>query len=458
MAARGRVCSGPAFAHAGVKRRPCGSGFYLPYREPQTAAPPVQSFQEQWDTVVTLRKIDTHNFVRATRFTARDINRQIALNLIREHQPISRADLARRMKTGRGMVTALVSELIEEGSIYEGATVDTPRGRRPKMLHIRTRDRLVIAIDVRFSRTYLMLGDFAGTQIALEMFDTIESPEGLVEELSVRVRRLCRTHGREADCQGIGLVVPGMVDRHTGRVLNSPQLGWRDVPIAEMLAAATDLPVYVENAPIACALAQMWMGQRGNGIGDFVYVTVSDGVGAGIVVNGEIVRGHANTAGEFGHIPLNPDGPRCLCGANGCWEAYTSNLATLCRYLGKDASLDQGRRALHGIDLTIPDLISRARTGDERARDAITETGRHLGLGIAMIVNALNPSKIFVGGEITAAWDMIEGAVRAAVSERALTPGSAATPVIPEQIGGYPRLRGALALVAARMFAAPRVA
>jgi len=426
-------------------------------RNPCTAVPPVRSFQEQWDTV-TLRKIDTHDFVRATRFTGRDINRQIALNLIREHQPISRADLARRMKTGRGMVTALVGELIEERSIYEGPKVDAPRGRKPKMLHIRTRDRVVVAVDVRFGRTSLMLGDFAGTEIALEMFDTIESPESLVEELSGRVRRLCRTHGHEADCQGIGLVVPGMVDRRTGRVLNSPQLGWRDVPIAEMLAAATELPVYVENAAIACALAHMWLGQRGNGIGDFVYVTVSDGVGTDIVVNGEVLRGHANTAGEFGHILLQPDGPRCLCGANGCWEAYTSNLATLCRYLCQDTSLGQGCSAPDGIDLTISDLIARARTGDERAREAIAETGRHLGLGIAMIVNALNPSKIFVGGEITAAWDMIEGAVRTAVSERALTQGAAETPVIPEQVGGYPRLHGALALVTAPMFAAPRVA
>ncbi len=100
-----------------------------------------------------MRKIDTRDFRRATRSTSRQVNRQILLNLVREHQPISRADLARRMTLGRGVVTTLVKELLEEGALYEGALGDLPRGRRPMMLHVQTRDRLVVAIDVRFSRT-----------------------------------------------------------------------------------------------------------------------------------------------------------------------------------------------------------------------------------------------------------------------------------------------------------------
>src|SRR3954464_9859000 len=115
-----------------------------------------------------MRKIDTRSFVRATRSTGREINRQILLNLVREHQPISRADLARRMAVGRPRVTALVNELLAEGVLEGGAAVESPRGRRPRMLQVRTADRLVVAADVRFNRTYLMLSDFAGTQIALE--------------------------------------------------------------------------------------------------------------------------------------------------------------------------------------------------------------------------------------------------------------------------------------------------
>lgn len=405
-----------------------------------------------------LRKINTQSFRRATRTTAREINRQIALNLVREHEPISRADVARRLKIGRGVVTSLISELIAEGSIYEGDTADAPRGRKPRMLYIRTRDRLVVSIDVRLSRTYIMLNDFAGTQIALESFETILDPEALTAQLVRRVRQLVESHGAAGRCEGIGLVVPGMVDRRTGHVLHAPQLGWRNVDVRGPLAAGTGLKVYIENAPIACALAQIWLGQKGYSNGDFVYVTVSDGVGAGIVVNGEVVRGHDNTAGEFGHIPIVSDGPECLCGARGCLEVYSSNIATVSRYLKREIETAAPRERLQSMPLTINDVVDRARAGDPEARAALLESARYIGLGLGIIVNSLNPSRIFVGGEITAAWDQLEPTIRAAVRERALTQAAAETPIVPEYVGGLPRLRGATALVAAPMFAAPRVA
>lgn len=407
---------------------------------------------------MSLRKINVRNFTLATRSTSREINRQILLNMVREHQPISRADLSRRLNISRGRVTALVNELLEEGAIYEGATVDTARGRKPQMLHIRTRDRLVVAADVRFSRTWVMLSDFAGTQIAVESFPTRVNPDELVAELAAATGRLLRTYGADGDCEGFGLVVPGMVDQRNGRILNSPQLGWRDVDIRDALAKATGIRVQVENAPIACALAQMWLGQRGGDMADFVYVTVGDGVGAGVVVNGQVVRGYGHTAGEFGHVPLNPLGPRCLCGASGCWEAHTSNLATLSRYLGRELTQADTREVLDETSLTMDELITRARTGDAAALAALDETGRYLGRGLAMIVNALNPARIFIGGEITAGWDLVEKWVRAEIAERALTTAAAATPIIPEQTVSNPRLRGAIALVAAPVFAAPQVA
>ncbi|MEW5926133.1 MAG: ROK family protein [Gemmatimonadota bacterium] len=405
-----------------------------------------------------MRKINTRDFKRATRSTSRDINRKILLNLVREHQPISRADLARRMEVGRGMVTTLANELLADGAIMEGHVGDAPRGRKPTMLYVRTRDRLVVAVDVRFSRTYVMLSDFSGTQLAIESFETVFEPAELVAEIARRVERTVSTYAAKWQVEGVGLVVPGMVDRATGRILNSPQLGWRDVDIRDALEEALELPVQIENAPLACALAHVWL-ERGDAAGDFVYVTVSDGVGAGVVVNGQVVRGAGHTAGEYGHVPLNPDGPRCLCGSRGCWEAYCSNLATLGRYLGgHDLSPAENRELLKRHEVTFSDLVTRARTGDERALDALRVTGRYLGLGLATIVNSMNPSRIVVGGEITAAWDLVADLVRAEVRERALTAAAAATPIIPEQTSTHPRLRGATALIAAPVFAAPQVA
>lgn len=408
-----------------------------------------------------MRRIDPGNFKRATRSTAREINRQIALTLVREHQPISRADLARRMNVSRGAITELIAELIGEGVIVEAETPSVRRagrGRRPTMLHVRTRDRLVVAIDVRFSRTYVMVADFGGRQLAFETFETIVEPGRLIAELAARVGRLLDEHRAFGECEGIGLVVPGMVNTLTGVVLNAPQLGWRNVPVRDALVNATGLPVAIENASLACAQAQMWLATgTGNGVGDFVYVTVGDGIGAGIVVNGQLVRGNAHIAGEFGHLPLDPDGPDCLCGRRGCWETYGSNLATIARYLGRPFSARAARDLMHEVPLTIEELIARAQKGEERAVATLEETGHFIGAGLAMIVNALNPARIFVGGEITAAWERVAPPMRRAIEARALTAPAAATPVIPEQVGGHPRLRGATALVTAPLFAAPVV-
>jgi N-acetylglucosamine repressor len=408
-----------------------------------------------------MRKINTRDFRIATRTTSRDINRHIALNLIREHQPISRADLARRMSMTRGVVSVLVQELIAQGIIFEGATGEAARGRKPTFLHIRTHDRLVVAVDVRFTKTYLMLCDFSGRQLAIETYDTVFSIPEFVKDLAVRIRKLLKRQGLGFTCEGIGLVVPGMVDQRTGRILNAPALGWRSVDIRTKLAAATGLPVHIENSGRASALAQLWL-ERGEATGghNFVYISVSDGVGTGIVVNGELLRGRDHIAGEFGHMPLNLDGPLCMCGASGCWEAYTSNLATLSRYFGWNLSKRSTKRLKDAerSSFTVLDLIARARGGDARAVTALQTSARFLGLGIATIINVVNPDCIYLAGEITTAWDLIENTVREAIAERALTEAATRTPLRVTSTQEYPRLRGAAALIAAPTFAAPRVA
>jgi len=406
-----------------------------------------------------MRRIDPHSFVRATRLTTRHINRQIVLNLVREHQPISRADLARKMRLARGRMTQIVSELIAEGEIFVGPTMQTPRGRRPELLHVRTRDRLVMAVDIRLSRTFLMLGDFAGAPLILESFETVRDPARLMSEVAKCVRAILKKHDRAKRCEGIGLVIPGMVDQSTGTVLNSPQLGWKNVDVRDSLARSTGLPVQIENAPIACALARMWLGEHGVAVPqNFVYVTVSDGGGPGVVANGELVRGHSHTAGEFGHLPIDLEGPICLCGARGCLEAYTSNIATLSRYLGVEFSARSAHDLVRSSGLTVSDVVERAARGERRAIRTLQETGRYLGAGLAAIINALNPGVVFVGGEVTEAWDILQPVIRAAISDRALTPGAAVTPLVIEPADAYPRLRGATALVAARAFAAPKIA
>ena len=394
-----------------------------------------------------MRKINLSDFKVARRSTARDINRQIALNLVRDRQPISRADLARHMNTTRGIVGVLVNELIAEGLVYEGPATNGPSGsmgRKPVFLYVRTRDRLVVAADVRASKIDIMLCDFAGHEIELETIAPVRTPAEFIREFPKHVTTLLARHGAVGDCEGVGVVVPGMVDRDTGRVISAPPLGWKKVAIRDPIAKATGLPVCVESAARACALAQMWLSRDDSAdTHNFIYVSISDGVGAGAVVRGELVRGHNQIAGEFGHIPLSLDGPRCACGANGCWMAYISNPATIARY-GEPS-------------LTVSEIVTRAQAGDAKAIAAIQVTARYLGLGLVAVLHSLDPACVYVGGEIIAAWDLIEPTMRSAIAERALGDEGVKTLILPSQVA-HPRLRGAAALIAAPTFAAPHVA
>jgi predicted NBD/HSP70 family sugar kinase len=395
----------------------------------------------------------------ARRGTSRAINRGIALDLIRTRQPISRADLARLMGTGRGAVTVLVNGLIAEGSVFEGATGEAPRGRKPKFLYLDSRRRCVAAVDLRPTRWSLMVTDIVGEPlVGVTSFPTERDPARCVADISARVRDTLARHPELGSCEGIGVVVPGMVDRTGTRVLFAPRLGWHDVAFQEPLAAQTGLPVVIENSGKSCALAQAW-GARGEPLApaDFVFVSVADGLAVGVVSNGQLLRGQHNAGGEFGHIPLALAGPRCACGAAGCWEAHVSNLATVSRYLGRE--LDSGKPIPPEVAaLTIEDVISRARQGDALAAAALRASAEYLGVGLAAVVNAVDPARIYVSGEITTAWDSLGPVVRAALDERTLEPirGHADIVVVPAQ--AVPRLRGAAALVATPAFATPVVA
>jgi N-acetylglucosamine repressor len=399
------------------------------------------------------------HFRVATRGTSREINRSIVLNLVRAHQPISRADLARIMNVRRGAISRIVNNLIADGAIFEGATGQAVRGRKPTFLYIDSRRRAVVAADIRASETFLMLADLRGNPTTgVVRMPTLRDPRELAPAMAERIKRML-VENREVDaCEGVGVVVPGMVEHSTMRVLHAPTLGWKDVDLHGPLAAATGLPVHIENSGRACALAQAWVVRESTGaLSDVVFVSVSDGVGVGVMIHGELLRGRNNVAGEFGHIPISLDGPRCSCGSNGCWEAYISNRATLARYFGQPLNHDTLASG-ESPQFTIDDLIMRARGRDAKAAGALEVTARYLGLGLGAVVNTFDPSCVYVGGEITRAWDLIEPTVRAAMAERALTAAAAETDVRPVTATEYPRLRGAAALVVAPAYAVRGVA
>jgi N-acetylglucosamine repressor len=404
-----------------------------------------------------MRRISPTAFRIARRGTFREINRQIALNLVRANQPISRADLARLMGVRRGAITRLVDDLLGTGLVVEGAKGESKGGRKPMHLYIETRHRCAMAVDIAASRTSILMTDLLGQPLAdIIEFPTGGSPRALVDELVATVKRL---RGREpgfGEWFGVGVAVSGMVELDSGRLRFSPTLGWRDVDLRGPLEAATGVPVVVENSCKACVLAQVWA-VRGDipEDGPVAFVNVSDGVGVGVAVDGKLLRGTHNLAGEFGHVTMDLSGPLCSCGRRGCWEALVSKRATIARYLGEDPGWT-GTPEPWGT--TVEQMIERARAGEHKALAALRETGRYLGLGFATIVKTVDPQRIYIGGDVTAAWDLIENDVKAALRENTLIGEAAETEIQAVPLGDRPRLRGAAALVSSPAFAAPIVA
>ena len=404
-----------------------------------------------------MRRINPTDFRIAHRGTSREINRQIALNLVRTRQPISRAELARLMGVRRGAISRIVQDLIDTGQVFEGAKGESKRGRKPQHLYIETRQRCVVAVDISASRTLVQVSDPLGHPLLpMAEIETPADPQDVVARLAECITTLLTTHTHVGQCLGVGVAIAGIVDPVRGRLRTAPTLGWRDVDLREPLEDALLLPVSVENSVKACVLAQVWAVRGAEQVeGPVAFVNASDGVGVGIAVDGQLLRGAHNSAGEFGHIPLGIEGPLCACGRIGCWEAYVSVAATLARYLGTDLSWS---RAAERKPVTMSTIVERAAAGEARAIETLEETGAFLGRGLAMVMKAVEPVRIYMSGEITEGWDVALPAVRKAMRDAALIPEAADCEIVIVPLGDHPRLRGAAALVTSPAFAAPVVA
>ena len=251
--------------------------------------------------------------------------------------------------------------------------------------------------------------------------------------------------------EGMGVSLPGRVDRD-GRLVFAPNLRWGTVNLRALLEAAIEMPVAVENAASACALAELWFGRHPESVRNLVAVTISEGIGVGLLMNGQLLRGGDSRAGEFGHVTLDENGPRCPCGNRGCWERYASNSAAVQGYL--DAV--SGGSPRKGAALTFEQLIELTRSGDRHAVATIERMAEFLGLGLAGLITGLSPEVVVIVGEVTGIWDRVGPIVARVVKRRAL-PGTT-TRIVPTDPALQPRLRGAATLVVQEHFGAPNVA
>jgi len=405
-----------------------------------------------------MRKIDLTSFNVATSGTARNINRRIILDLIRTRQPVSRADLARLSGLQRSTVSLITEQLLTEQWITQGALGHLPRGRKPRFLHLNIERAGIIGVNVRPTTTTIALANLNAQFIAHESFPTNENADIFIEDLIRRLQVFIRNHP-ETFLEGIGVSMPGRVDSISKKLVFAPNLGWRDVDLQTPLERATGLVVEIENAANACALAELWFDRRSNGMQDLIAVTVSEGIGTGIITSGQLLRGVNGVAGEFGHVSLNESGPPCKCGNRGCWEMYASNTAAISEYARITSGVNSKKHSVQdennmpGFD----DILHLSEQGDAKAVEVIERIGHYLGVGLSMLISALAPSMIVVIGEITRAWERIEPIIKNVLSAR-LPSSPVLTRIVPAHDNLQPRLRGSMALILQKHFGAPLTA
>jgi predicted NBD/HSP70 family sugar kinase len=389
-----------------------------------------------------VRRINLKKANVARSDTIRYINRQIVLNYVREKEPISRAEISHETELQRSTVSLIVEELKTQGLIYE-IEGESTGGRPPNLLRLRAAGCIAIGVDLGTRQTIVATGDLVGRVLRRETFETDPDLETTVGRIASCIQSFIRS---EPAIEGIGISLPGLVDSEAGTALFIPSFKWRDWPIAEQLRQVTGVPVTVDNDANAAALAELWLGRPEiRDVRDFIFVLVEEGLGTGIIFDGQVYHGKTGGAGEFGHMTIGKGAPvACAAGSNECWEAFASERAALARYAQKSS----GEPAIN-----FKQLIDLAFRDDQIAKDALIETAHYLGLGISNLTKGLSPEAVIMGGEIARAWPLIADELQNTVAQNSICQGLLSAPAFASTLGEDTRIMGALSLVLAGKFA-----
>ena len=391
-----------------------------------------------------MRRINLKKANVARADTIRYINRQIVLNFIREKEPISRAEISQETALQRSTISLIVDELKTRGLIYE-IEGESTGGRPPTLLRLRAAGSLAIGVDIGTAQTTIAVADLAGRVVDREKFETDPDVRATFRKVGASVQKFIRVH---RNIEGIGVCVPGLVDPETDIALFIPHFKWRNWSLASELRKLTGVEVTIDNDANAAALAELWFGRPEiRDVRDFILVLVEEGLGTGIIFDGQVYRGVTGAAGEFGHVTIGKGAPvACAAGSEECWEAFASERATLARYRQRRAPHDRS-------EISFLQLIDKAFAQDEAASKALLETAYYLGVGIANLTKGLSPEAVILAGDIARAWPLIAGELRSTLAANTICSGLPLVPVFASTLGDDTRLMGALSLVLARKFA-----
>ena len=357
----------------------------------------------------------------------REINLSIILNALRDHSPISRASLAAVTGLNKTTVSSLVQQLTDARFVSQvGVDKTEDTGRPGILLELNPGAGCIIGAEIGVDFVSVIITNFA-IETIWRHYESTNLRDGQASILKTTLdtirKGIRKTKDQCGKILGLGLGVPGLVDVSSGQLLFAPNLRWQDVPLRKMLEREFDFPIYVDNEANMAALAESYFGVA-RGSRSVLYVSAGVGLGGGIVLDGRILPGAAGFTGEVGHMTIDPQGQQCNCGNKGCWETLVS----------QGALFDRVRKAIAGgktsklteytggdLDsLTVPLVARAAGEKDQVALDALNETGVYLGIGLANLVNALNPEIVVFGGILSVASEFLVPVIKRIISERAL--------------------------------------
>ena len=390
------------------------------------------------------------------------MNTSLILNTIRERGPISRAEIAKLTKLTPATVTNITSELIKYRLILEAERGVSSGGRKPVMLRINANGYHVIGIYIGSKGVEIIASNLNANMLYVKnipITDTIDSYK-LLEEIKVAVRSWIQKN-KKKKVLGIGIGVHGLVKSREGISIYAPNLGWENVPIKQELEKALNLPVFVDNDVRTMTLGENWFGVARN-VSNFIFIYVGYGIGGSIVINNQLYRGITEGAGEIGHTTVEKDGPLCSCGNTGCLQALASEYAMVVR--AKELLAEGGKSIMREwvegdlCHISSEIIIRAAKQEDELALSIIREKAHYLGIGIANLINTINPAMVIINGEIVKLKEAVMYCIRTEVSKRSMKYLQNATNITFSSLQRKAVLKGSVALVLSETFNNPNQA
>ncbi|WP_251033454.1 ROK family transcriptional regulator [Bacillus sp. ISL-75] len=387
------------------------------------------------------------------------LNQSTVLNMIRLREPISRAEIAKLTKLTPPTVSSLVSELIEKNLIVEEqSTSATSGGRKPILLRINYSAYYIIGVYAAAEVLRVILTTMDGKIVTDFSKDITELPtkSEFMDMIIECIHNVLQNKHIDIDLiLGIGIAMHGLVDSEKGLAIYSPHLHLENIPLKERIEKEFNIPVIVENDVRALANAESWFGQ-GQGVSDFICLSVGRGIGSGIFINNEIYKSSFYTAGEIGHTILDVHGPLCECGNNGCLEAYASETAIL-KKAKEELKNDNGTILKEWLkdssnELSLIMIYKAAKEGDRFAILLLEEAGQSLGLAAANMINILKPSKLIVEGSIFEVGDFVLSQLKKRIEKYTFKRSHEEISVVCSELGKTGMVLGAVTLVLKKLF------